>query len=509
MTLNTVVRCRPPRSNWLLLIFPVLLCPSLALSAFASTPKGPPSPGDTFILLTFALLCFLGACIFSWWTLRAGITADDSGLRVRGFGGWKPVRWAEVSDFYETLPMRKRSAAAGYVLETASGKVCFSNDWSNAEALRELVARNAVHSRVSEWGIKGTRATDPWPVVFDYNTRGNCWAPRLWLKLFVVFVVYLVVQPALQFAATANMIGWGTTLAVAALYLLLIGSVGLVFLLPLAQYRAADRRKAERITVDLNGIVFENGARRLQAAWADVTAYQVVNSHGVLFRYVVETRQGEFDFLSSLGNAVLLQAIIQHHAVNADVREWRRYVDKEALGGPVERRGNWDGDALLPLPDTRLSGCSAGNGVSRRGLRPAVCRHRFGPASRQRAADWNRGSARYRMERGTSAGLAGLQAKRDCGRRTRADRADAVRESGFGLGTSAGLHTEPRRRQSERARYDYRVQPGHCRLYRAATGDRSLCCPCSGRANKSIGFVVLSGGAWGLFWEAPRKNARF
>ena len=107
------------------------------------------------------------------------------------------------------------------------------------------MARNAVYRRVSQWGIKGTRTVDPWPVVFDYNTRKHRWAPRLWLKLFGAFVVYLVVQPALQVAATANLIGWGTTLAAAALYLLLIGSVGLVFLLPLAQYRAAARRKTD------------------------------------------------------------------------------------------------------------------------------------------------------------------------------------------------------------------------------------------------------------------------
>ena len=269
--------------------------------------------------------------------LRAGISAGDNGLWVRGYGGWKSVHWDEVSDFYETLPVQKRSAAAGCVLETVSGKVRFSRDWSNAEALRELVARNAVPSRVSQWGIKGTRAVDPWPVVFDYDTPENRWAPRLWLKLFVIFVVYLVVQPALQFTATANMIGWGTTLTAAALYLLLIGSVGSVFLLPLAQYRASGHRKAERITVDLDGIVFEGDVRRVQAAWPEVLNYQVVSSHGVLFRFVIETRQGEFDFLSSLGNAGLLQGIIQRYAAHAEVREWRRATDEEALGGEAAR----------------------------------------------------------------------------------------------------------------------------------------------------------------------------
>lgn len=314
--------------------------PLSALSAFAPMPKGPPSPSETSFFFLLSLLCCFCACGLAWWLLRAGITAADDGLRVRGFGGWKTMRWEEVLDFYEKLPVQKRSAAAGYVLETASGKVCFSRDWSNAEALREKVARDAVHSRASEWEIKGTRAVDPWPAVFDYDTRENRWVPRIWLKLFVVFVVYLVVQPSLQFAATASLIGWGATLAAAALYLLLIGSTGLVFLVPLAQYRAAGRRKAERITADLDGVVFEDGARRLEADWSDVVKYQVVSSYGVLFCFIVETRQGEFDFLSSLGNAALLQAIIQCCAANADVREWRRATDEDALGGEAAR---WSG----------------------------------------------------------------------------------------------------------------------------------------------------------------------
>lgn len=337
MTPDDVVYCRPPRSNWLLLIFPALLCPSLALSAFAPTPRGLPSPDETAFFLTLSLLCLLGACVFAWWLLRAGIAAGDDGLRVRGFGGWETVRWEEASDFYQTLPVQKRSAAAGYVLETASGKVRFPGDWSNAEALRETVVRNAGHSRVSEWSVKGIRAVDPWPVVFDYNTWENRWAPRIWLKLFGVFVVYLVVQPTLQFAATANLIGWTASAAAAVLYLLLIGSVGLVFLLPLIQYQATARRRAERITADLSGVVFEDGARRLEAAWADVVNYRAVSSHGMLFRFIVKTRQGEFDFLSSLGNARLLQTIIARYALNADVREWRRAADEDALGGEAAR----------------------------------------------------------------------------------------------------------------------------------------------------------------------------
>ena len=55
---------------------------------------------------------------------------------------------------------------------------------------------------------------------------------------------------------------------------------------------------------------------------------------------MIETRQGEFDFLSSLGNAALLQAIIPRFATGAAGSEWRSRVSDEALGGEAAR---WTG----------------------------------------------------------------------------------------------------------------------------------------------------------------------
>ena len=315
-----------------------------AIAAFTPPPAG--TPFSLTAALFFAAI-FVGS-LFStlavaWWMLRAGIIADTSGLCVRRFGGWKSVRWEEVSDFYEVVPVRSgRRAGSGtrFVLEMPSRKIGFSSLWSNAERLREKVAQNAVNSRAAEWEIKGTRRADPWPRTFGYNTWENRWAPRIWLKLFVVFVVYLFVKPALQLAVTAHVIGWTVTLVIAGAYVLLVGSLGLIFLLPLAQYRASNRRKSEQITVDLDGIVFNDGARRVEAAWAEVTGYEVAHGSGVMTQLAVETQHGDFDFLSSLKEAGLLKAIIQRFAIQSANHKWGLPVGAEALGGEAAR---WTG----------------------------------------------------------------------------------------------------------------------------------------------------------------------
>ncbi len=128
------------------------------------------------------------------------------------------------------------------------------------------------------------------------------------------------------------------TLAAAGLYLLLVGSLSLFLLIPLIQYRAAGRRKAERITADTSGLMFEDGARRVEAAWPEVTGYGIVPGLGALpVRYLVETRQGEFDFLASVKQATLLQVIVQRYATESPDREWKNRVNPEALGDEAAR----------------------------------------------------------------------------------------------------------------------------------------------------------------------------
>ncbi len=339
---TSAVRCRPPRAYWILLIFPGFLGALAALASQAPTKSGPPSPMETAVWEAIAGACLLLALGVAWWLARACVVADASGLRWRGVGPWKSARWEDVRDFYERSTRAGAESTTVSAVKTASGEVGVTSLWSGADALREQVELRAVHSLTHVWEALGTRAVDPWPRVFDYDTLENRWAPRLWLKLFLVYVVYVLVKPAMQLPAMAGLMGWATTLLTAGLYLLLVGSLGLIFLIPLAQYRAAGRRKAERITVSLGGIVFEDGSRRVEAVWADVTGYGMAYGKGAAVRYTVETRQGAFDFLANIRQTAVLRAVIQRYAAESADQEWCLRADPEALGGEAAR---WSGGA--------------------------------------------------------------------------------------------------------------------------------------------------------------------
>lgn len=338
---NATVSCHPPALNW---IFVVLCAPTGVMMWFGAhnpTKTGPPSAGDVIFVQTSAIALLVTAAVLAMWQMRARIVADADGPRWRRFGGWKSVRWEEVRDYYDRLPSQAQRNSFSAVIKTAAGPVCFNSDWTDAAALRDLVERRATNAAVREWGILGSRPCDPWPRVFRYDTWQNIWTPRILLKLALTALGYLLTPPLQQAMSQAGQVGWGVTLAGLGVYVLLIASLGAFFLMPLAQYRTAGRRKAERIRADTNGTVFENGARRVEAAWADVTGYGIAPGSGVLaVRYVVETRQGDFDFLAVLGGATLLQAIIRRYAEDAADKEWRPRTDPEALGGEAAR---WSG----------------------------------------------------------------------------------------------------------------------------------------------------------------------
>ena len=340
------VCCRPPRVYWVWVLFPTVYGAIAAATSHAPTKAGPPSPMETAIWEAISAFCLLGVLGVVLWLVHACVISDQDGLRWRGMGPWRTARWDEVRDYYGKIPTRQQrsygvaSPTTVSVVQTAAGIVGVTNLWSGADALREQVERHSVHGPMSGWEILGTRAVDPWPRVFSYNTLENRWAPRVWTKLFLTFVIYLLLKPAMQLPTMAGLVGWAMTLTTAALYLLLVGSIGLIFLVPLAQYRAAGRRRAERITADTHGITFEDDARRVEAAWPDVIGYGIAHGKGALVQYVVETRQGDFDFLTNIKQATLLRAIIRRYAEEVPDKEWRLRTDPEALGGEMAR---WSG----------------------------------------------------------------------------------------------------------------------------------------------------------------------
>ena len=321
--------CRPDASFWILVLMGLFSGVGLCLTAHSPTKNGQPSAASVLSLQIFGICVVLAALVLGFWLLRARIVADDMGLRWRRFGGWRGAGWGEVQDYYDLQ-------VAGRIIKTTAGSVRFGEDWVAAKSLREAVARQATSAAASEWGLLGTRPCDPWPRVFGYDTFSNRWSPRLLLKLSVAFVVYVLVQPALSLTGLAALVGWRMTLTTAALYLLLTLPLAIMLLVrPLLEYRAVQKRMKEHITLNRQGLVFEDGTRRIDASWQDVTGYSIIAG-----KYVVETGSGAFDFLGSIGSSLILRENIKRYAAQSADTDWKARADAEALGGEAAR---WSG----------------------------------------------------------------------------------------------------------------------------------------------------------------------
>jgi len=282
-------------------------------------------------------LCVIGLILAIVWGKRGAIVADEVGLRWRGLGAWKCVSWGEVSDYYARRSGQNASETAiAAVIETASGRINFGSPWTDCKPLQEAVERQATAAAAREWGLRGTRLCDPWPRRFGYDTFSNRWSPRLLLKLSLLFVVYALVQPALSLTGLAALLGWRMTLMTAALYLLLTLPLAVMLLVrPLLDFRAVQKRMGERVTLNPEGLVFEDGTRRVDARWDEVTGYGIAAG-----KYTVETGGGAFDFLGSIGSGLLLRENIRLYATQAADTEWKAPLGVDALGGEEAR---WSG----------------------------------------------------------------------------------------------------------------------------------------------------------------------
>lgn len=338
---SETVSCRPSAVYWVFVAFCAILGVMSWFGAHAPTKTGPPSAADVVFVQSCAAALLATGTALAVWLIRARIVADINDLRWQRFGGWKSARWEEVQDFYDRLPSQGRQTGVSSVIKTTKGNVRFSREWANADALREQVARRATQAAAKEWGIFGSRPCDLWPRVFDYNAWSNRWAARIFSLLLIVFVVYMLATPVQRTISQFGSAGWNVTLVMLGVFILYIFSKGTLFLLVIERYRDAGRRRAERITANMQGIVFEDGERRLAAAWTEVTGYGVTSGRNALmFRYAVETQQGDFDFLGEIKGALLLMAIIRRYVTCASDKEWHLRGDFRNLGGETAR---WSG----------------------------------------------------------------------------------------------------------------------------------------------------------------------
>jgi len=116
---SSIVRCRPERAYWVLVIFFALfLAPPVAW--YIVQPAADAASRWLFGILASGLL--LLDLWFAIWLLRAQVVADRDCLRWRGVGRWQSAAWSDVLDYYDRPTPR---GSVRMVVETRHGTLSF------------------------------------------------------------------------------------------------------------------------------------------------------------------------------------------------------------------------------------------------------------------------------------------------------------------------------------------------------------------------------------------------
>jgi hypothetical protein len=324
------IECRPLRSNWIL----ALACWGVGavMSALPWTTPSPRLPSQWLAAWGLAALFFLVGMGLALWLLRARIVADREGLRWRGMGHWRRVRWEEVSDYYDQYPPGGRS-----VVENSVGKLFPSQEMTGLPELRLLIKKHATHARARGWGMLGARPEDEWPREFHYRTRDNALLPYLFWSFLVVWLGilgFLVSSGLRAFLEMPGSHGWAVALASCLLVLPLTAPPALVLWAFTSSLKAAREHVDEQITASPEGVAYEDGSRRVAASWDQVRSYSMEILPGRLttYRFVVSTENGTFHFFQTIKNLALLKEIIRRYSTSAQETDWHA-DDEEVIGG--------------------------------------------------------------------------------------------------------------------------------------------------------------------------------
>jgi hypothetical protein len=343
-----VVECRPNKSAWVgVVLFGLmglffLIGPILALEEPTSRPPSILEVIGIIVLLgTLGSVMLLGAIWEALWLWRGVIVADHTGLR------WRDVRksyfatWPQVRDYYDET-VRRRSAT----VETEAGNLNISdNAMTNIGALREAISARANNAKTREWGILGARETE-WPRTFGYKLAEQISVCRFFNAIAVIWFFGFL------WGFVKSWQGWrelweysSPALVVLAAVLYLV----LMLLYPFAAWmswltvREVRSRQTQQITVSQSGLIFEDGARRIECAWGEITDYYrdpMLAAHSSDDRYVVVSTRGSFDFTLLQGRRLLCE-IIKRNARNALYQNWRDYRPQHETGAKGERMYNY------------------------------------------------------------------------------------------------------------------------------------------------------------------------
>lgn len=275
--------------------------------------------GQTLMLLVLSAL--FGAPV-----LWMRVIAAPDGLRWRKGLHWRFAPWADVRDYYNRSTVKGAWSAS---VKTQAGEVIeIAGDWRGVSTLRDAIEERADQARAKGWGTPGLRATETWPLCFEYPVP----APIL-LKQYTWLSIALCVF---------------TILALPGAVILVVPIAGFIALAARNGREEIRNHARDIITVSPDGIAFEDGVARVYAPWNSVRDYYLTHpaywTSFALHRHVV-TSNGTFTYTSGLVGARFLDAIITHFATDVLPLGWES--ETQVLGG---ERSRW---ALGPGGETQ------------------------------------------------------------------------------------------------------------------------------------------------------------
>ena len=352
------VECRARPEIWR----QVALCFFVGMFSLVFSNSDPKlkADGSNLLSLFLSFVMFALGCMRLWQLMRAYLIADEEGLRWRSFVRKRHVRWEEVSDYYDRIYSSTSTRKDGLV-KTVAGTLEI-DDFTNQELLRQMIQQRATHSSAHEWKKRlnsqqsnNSRSRqrrvdsedDIEAATFRYENRKRKSNIIFGCVVFPLIIAMLSrnVDSSLLSALrdVASLWGWPLTL-LAALTLPLAMSLFLLssLLVAMRNYQVAKSRNSESISVDKNGLAFNNGATEITSSWHE--ALSCVVYPGTVTRpsrCIIETQSGTFDFLPSLCDADYLLSIIFYQSRSEN------YLFKARVDTAVENLhlSSWSGGA--------------------------------------------------------------------------------------------------------------------------------------------------------------------
>ena len=227
--------------------------------------------------------------------VRGEIRADDEGLHWRrAWGRSHFARWEEISDFY----VRVTSDGTHFV-ETPDGKLDLSRYFTGIEEIIALVPVRAVKVRHKVWEKRGFRPDEAWTESLPLWSKSQQWtAPSMTFALLFCGLLIFILSRLEPSGSKPSLGFFWFDIFPLIMAVLFFGSLGLGFLWMMAslwrERKFAWQHRAHRLTLDSEGLLFEDENERVKAKWDEVQRVEEVEREVGHGRYRVVTEGGDF-----------------------------------------------------------------------------------------------------------------------------------------------------------------------------------------------------------------------